>query len=158
MRKQSKYRPRAKKNPIQHCTSSFMLLKDYNPAYWTDMVLRLESAYDSMKTGRGNATEFHFIKSAHHIAEAILRVAKGPQDIDGILMRSGVALIEIHTRAQARGSWAMRSDEMAALTDLLSLHNELLEAVNVQQFEQALAGAKQYLLERRAIERKKAAA
>ena len=137
-------------NPVAYVLDSMRLLKDYNPSYWTDMVLRVDAALEALMMGRGTLTDFNFLKSAHHVSESILREVKGPLDIDGILLRSGVALINVHSRG---GKFIMRADEMAAVKELLALHTELLEAVTVQQFERAVAKAKAALIERARHER-----
>ena len=66
-------------------------------------------------------------------------VTLGGPDVDGTLVRSGAALMDVCDRANAGKGTALRAPEMQALRDMMALHDELVDVVTVGQMEKAMA-------------------
>lgn len=141
MRKRSKYRPKAVLvNPLGYVVESSTPLVEHG-SYVVNWQLKNNSAFEKLLKGKADKQDMNTLVAARNITEALV-VTLGGVDVDGTLERSAVALIDVCARGNEGRSLVMRSAEMQALRDLMSLHDELLDVVTVGQFEKALAYAK----------------
>ena len=141
MRKRSKYRPKpVLVDPVGYLVESNTLIKDHG-SWLLDWALKNNIAFGELLKGRASKTDMDTLVAARNITEALV-VTLGGTDVDGTLVRSAAALIDICARSNAGKGTAMRAEEMQAMRDLMALHDELLEVVTVGQFEKALAYAR----------------
>jgi hypothetical protein len=141
MRKRSKYRPKPKlADPVGFVVESSTPLVDHGN-YVVDWQLRNNSAFEKLLKGTADKKDLNTLVASRNITEALI-VTLGGHDIDGTLSRSAVALIDICDRGNSGKSVAMKAQEMQAMRDMMSLHDELLEVVTVGQFEKALTYAR----------------
>jgi hypothetical protein len=136
-----KYRPKpVMTNPVTFAIESVKPLADHD-SYVLNWKLRNTLAFGELLRGRANKKDLDTLVSARNICEALVVTLKGA-DVDGTLTRSAVALIDICNRANKGMGTATKAPELQAIRDLMSFHDELLEAVTVGQFEAALAYAR----------------
>jgi hypothetical protein len=136
-----RYRPKpVLVDPVAFAVEAVKPLAEHQ-SYVVNWKLRNTLAFGELLKGKASKTDIDTLASARNIVEALLVTLKGV-DIDGTLERSAVALIDICDRANKGMGTATRAPELQAIRDLMSLHDELLEAVTVGQFEAALAYAR----------------
>jgi hypothetical protein len=136
-----RYRPKpVLVDPVAFAVEAVTPLTELD-TYVLNWKLRNTLAFGELLKGRASKTDLDTIASARNICEALIVTLKG-KDVDGTLARSAVALIDICARANQGKGTATKAPELQAIRDLMSLHDELLEAVTVGQFEAALAYAR----------------
>jgi hypothetical protein len=136
-----KFRPKPMLvNPVGFVVESMTPLVEYE-SYVLHWKLRNTVAFGELLKGKASKTDIDTLASSRNIVEALLVTLKGV-DIDGTLDRSAVALVDICDRANQGKGTATRAPELQAIRDLMSLHDELLDAVTVGEFEAALAYAR----------------
>ena len=151
-----KYRPKSViLNTMEFVKESIKPLAEHD-SYVIDWKLKNHVAFATLLRGEAKKAQLDTLVAARNICEALVVTLKG-QDIDGTLTRSAVALIEVCARANAGKGTAMRAPEMQAMRDLMAFHDELLDAVTVQQFERALAYARKEIAAGRAARLKEVA-
>lgn len=149
MKKRSRYKPKpVLVDPVRFVVESSTLLVDHGN-HALSWKIKNNQAFASLMQGKANKLDMDTLAAVHNITEALL-VTLGGKDIDGTVIRSAVAIIDICDRANKGKSLAMRALEMQAMRDLMSLHDELVDVVTVGQFEKALAYAKREIATGRA--------
>lgn len=142
MRKKSKYKPRTDRliNPITYAIESQQLLAEHSPDYVVTWKIRNVESFGKLLRGEATHDDLNNLVAMRNVAEAML-VAVGIREDDGTIARSAMALIDICERYNDNVK-ALRAPEIQALRDVMQLHDELLDAISVKQFENALAYAK----------------
>ena len=136
-----RYRPKpVLVDPLAYAIESVKPLADHD-SYVLNWKLKNTVAFGELLKGRASKKDMDTLVAARNICEALIHILKGV-DVDGTLTRSAVALIDICSRANKGMGTATRAPELQAIRDLMSLHDELLDAVTVGQFEAALAYAR----------------
>lgn len=149
MRKRSRYKPKpVLVDPVAFVVEGSTLLADHG-SYALSWKLKNNQAFSSLMRGQAGKIDMDTLAAVHNITEGLL-VTLGGRDVDGTVARSAVAIIDICARAGEGKSLVMRAEEMQAMRDLMSLHDELVDAVTVGQFEKALAYAKREIAAGRA--------
>lgn len=132
-----KYRPKpVMLNTMEFVKESIKPLVEHD-SYVLDWKLKNNVAFAALLRAEATRKDLDTLVAARNIVEALVITLKGA-DINGTLVRSEAALIEICDRANAGKGTAMRAPEIQALRDLMEFHDALLDAVTVQQFETAL--------------------
>jgi hypothetical protein len=141
MRKKSKYKPRPLlTDPVAYVVESSTLLADHG-TYVIDWKLKNHGAMEMLIKGLAKKPHMDTIVAARNITEGLMVVLDGP-DVDGTLVRSGAALMDVCDRANSGKGTTLRAPEMQALRDMMALHDELLDVVTVGQMEKAIAYVK----------------
>lgn len=141
MRKRSKYRPRpVLTDPVAFVVESATMLGEHG-TYVVDWKLKNHVAMEMLFRGVAKRAHIDTLVAARNVTEALMVTLKGA-DVDGTLMRSGAALMDLCDRGNAGKSLVLRAPEMQAMRDLMGLHDELLDVVTVGQMERAIAYAK----------------
>lgn len=149
MRKRSRYKPKpVLVDPVAFVVEGSTLLADHG-GYALSWKLKNNQAFASLMRGQASKMDMDTLAAVHNITEGLL-VTLGGRDVDGTVARSAVAIIDICARAGEGKNLAMRAEEMQAMRDLMSLHDELVDVVTVGQFEKALAYAKREIAAGRA--------
>ena len=138
MRKKSKYKPRpVLTDPVAYVVESSTLLV-YHGTYVIDWKLKLHVAMEMLVKGIAKKPHLDAVVAARNITEGLM-VTLGGTDVDGTLVRSGAALMDVCDRANAGKGTTLRAPEMQALRDMMALHDELVDVVTVGQMERAIA-------------------
>ena len=138
MRKRSKYKPRpVLTDPVAYVVESSTPLVDHG-TYVIDWKLKLHVAMEMLVKGIAKKPHMDAVVAARNITEGLM-VTLGGTDVDGTLVRSGAALMDVCDRANAGKGTTLRAPEMQALRDMMALHDELLDVVTVGQMERAMA-------------------
>lgn len=146
-----KYRPKPiMLNAIEFVKESIKPLSEHD-SYVVDWRLKNNEAFAKLLRGQAARSDLDTMVAARNICEAVVKTKyKAEDDTDGTLVRSEAALLDICERANAGKGTAMKAPEMQAIRDLMTLHDTLLESVNVREFEAALRHAKTELMNGRA--------
>lgn len=132
-----KYRPKpVMTNAFEYAIESTKPLVEHG-SYVLDWRLKNNAAFGALLKAEAKRRDLDVLVAARNIVEAMVVTLKGA-DINGTLVRSEAALIDICARANAGNGTAMRAPEIQALRDLMDFHDALLDVVTVQQFETAL--------------------
>ena len=138
MRKKSKYKPRPRlTDPVAYVVESSTPLVDHG-TYVIDWKLKNHVAMEHLIKGMAKKPHMDAVVAARNITEGLM-VTLGGTDVDGTLLRSGAALMDVCDRANAGRGTTLRAPEMQALRDMMALHDELVDVVTVGQMERAMA-------------------
>lgn len=127
-------------DPVGYVTEGVRLLRDHGE-YRQTWLLQTHSAADMLVRGLGDHTHLDTILAAHNATCALVATLGYPDDT-GVVPKSEAALLALGRRAKTTGSHTMYAAEIAAMNEMISLHDEFLDCVTVQQMEDALAFAK----------------
>lgn len=90
--------------------------------------------------GEASKADMDALIAAHNITRALL-ITKGMPLVD-LLAAGKDAIVDIGRRHQELQRFVPRGPQITAINELLSLHDELLDAITVKEFENALAYAR----------------
>lgn len=96
------------------------------------------SALTALADGTATRLDVDQLIAARNMAEALRSVARLGMHHKEILAEGHMALIEVGKRTLADGKPSATPEEIAALTDLLELHDLQLEQTTVIQMERAI--------------------
>jgi len=96
------------------------------------------SALAALADGTATRLDVDQLIAARNMAEALRSVARLGMHHKEILAEGHMALIEVGKRTLADGKPSATPEEIAALTDLLELHDLQLEQTTVIQMERAI--------------------
>lgn len=140
MRKRSKYRPKPIiADPITH------LLMGIRPPS-TDKLLTVKiknhDAINSLLYGRATMADVDLLINMANMVEALYRLGFGKEYKDVVSVGLD-ALFQVGSRGVASGKFILKVSEIAAMNELMELHDAQLEVVTVIDMEKALALVKQ---------------
>ena len=95
-------------------------------------------ALAALTDGKATRLDVDQLIAARNMAEALRSVARLGMHHKEILAEGHMALIDIGKRTLANGKPSATPEEIAALTDLLALHDAQLEQCTVIQMERAI--------------------
>jgi hypothetical protein len=97
------------------------------------------SEYSKMQSSFEDAgKQINDLLAAHNATLGLVKTLNYPDDTY-IMQRSHSALQGVVARFAEVGRYVLRGSEMAALNEMISLHDEFLDHVTVRQMEEALA-------------------
>ena len=138
MRKRSSYRPRpVLVDPLGYVLESMKPITDHE-SYLVDLKLRNHAALTLLLKGQAAKQEINDLLAAHNATLGLVKTLNYPDDTY-IMQRSHSALQGVVARFAEVGRYVLRGSEMAALNEMISLHDEFLDHVTVRQMEEALA-------------------
>lgn len=143
------YRPR----PVVRDTMAFVRksltpLRDHDD-YVLNWKSSVHGSMHSLVRGIAVQQDVDSLLAAHHVCEALLKTGMGA-DYRQLLVASSAALRGLTDRAAQLGRFSVRETELAALNDMIDLHDALMEHVTVGQIDKALVLAKSEILAGRA--------
>ncbi len=138
MRKRSKYRPKGVRlDPIGYITEGFKPVMEHE-SFAVDLKLKNHNALVELTQGRADKSSINILISALNITESLWRLGFGVEYRQ--VVDEGIrALRDVGRRGLASGSFVLRSEEMAALTTAMELHDAQLEVMTIRDMERALA-------------------
>jgi hypothetical protein len=136
MRKRSSYRPKPIiTDPITH------LLEGIRPPS-TDKLLSIKiknhDAMNSLLYGRATIADVDLLINMANMVEALYRLGFGREYKDVVSVGLD-ALFQVGSRGVASGRFVLKVSEIAAMNELMELHDAQLEVVTVIDMEKALA-------------------
>jgi len=133
-----KYRPKPQiANPLAWAIESNMRLADH-AGYAVTWEVRANAAMLALTQGTAGKQEINDLLAAHNATLGLVKTLNYPDDTY-IMQRSHSALQGVVARFAEVGRYVLRGSEMAALNEMISLHDEFLDHVTVRQMEEALA-------------------
>jgi hypothetical protein len=132
-----KYRPKPKfMDPVGWTVESNKLLRDHGD-YAVTCKIRANDAMLALTQGRADLQSMGDLLAAHNVTLGLVGSLDYPDDTY-ITLRSQKALEDVVLRHKEVGRYVLKGSEMAAINDMLSLHDEFLDHVTVRQMEEAL--------------------
>jgi hypothetical protein len=133
-----KYRPKAQiTDPLTWAIESNKRLADHAD-YSLVWKVTVNGAMLALTQGTAGRQEINDLLAAHNGVLGLVKTLNYPDDTY-IMQRCQSALQSVVARFAEVGRYVLRGSEMAALNDMIALHDEFLDHVTVRQMEEALA-------------------
>ncbi len=141
------HRPRSRiLNAAEYAAESLQPLVEFDPDYVRAIKVRDHSAMTSMTQGTATQHEVEQLIATYNLAYAIWHTMTVPKFIanewQAILTQANDSLTALRARAAQLQRVVCRGCEIQALNNLLDLSDNLLDVLNVRQFEIALTYAR----------------
>lgn len=131
-----KYRPKTRlADPMDWVIQSIGPLREHDESSLL-FKTRVNLAMQLLIRGQAGSIEMNDLVSAHNITQALVEL-KGYPDTTRIMDRSLEALQQLFQRAVATGKPIVNAVQMAALNDMVGLHDEFVDAITLQDMERA---------------------
>jgi hypothetical protein len=135
MRKRSSYRPKhVIANPLEYAIAGVS-----PPNKDTLLVVKIKNhdAMNSLLYGRATKDDIDILIHMVNVTEALYRLGFG-REYKEVLTAGLDALHQVGTRGLTSGRFILKAPEIAALNELMELHDAQLEVVTVIDMEKAL--------------------
>lgn len=135
-----KYKPKAQMlNPHDYVLNNRKTLSEFDPGYITNIQIRAHSAMDVLIQGKAQVVDMDVLAASYNITLGMTRVINPQGDIrssfNRILHGGLISIQSLCDRGKKLGRITAKSTEIAALNELIGLHDEVLNVVTVKQFE-----------------------
>lgn len=156
-KRKMKYPPgSALQNPLEYVLSGFKPLTAHE-SYLVDLKLKNHGAMTALLRGSATKADIDTLIAMHNIQEAIRRmlvqkvIRDLPIELDSsTLIRGKAALLEVSARGAKTNHFVCRAPEIQALNDLMQMHDELMDIINVSHLDKAIYFAKAEITSKRA--------
>jgi hypothetical protein len=109
------------------------------PQAGVNLKLKNHAALESMLTGQGNRDQFEVLIGAFNVAEALLRLNPNLGESYAADIQAGQdALFSMGQRFGRIGKMAFTGPEMAAVKQVMQVHDAQLDACTVREMEKAI--------------------
>lgn len=138
MRKRSRYRPKPViTNPVAYVLESMTPVTEH-ASYLVDLKIKNHLAAATLARGEASRGDLDALIAMDNITEALCRAGFGAAYRE--LLRNGhQALLAVCRRHRAAGHVALDEAELAALNDLMELHNQQMQVITIRDMERATA-------------------
>lgn len=126
-------------NPL-HLIEGQQLASDNAPSQVTNWSLRGELAFDAVLNGAATKEDVCTLIAVQAIVASFVMGGVGTEH-EAIIKTSKAAIDTLQKRHASTGSSAINYQERSAITDLLGLHDAIMEVATVRMIEQAHAWA-----------------
>lgn len=138
MRKRSSYRPKGIiRDPITYVLTSIRPLAEHN-SYLLDLKIKNHGAMNSLLYGDATLQDMDMLISMCNVCEALYRLGFGREYKD-VVAKGLEALFQIGTRGYSIKKFACKLPEVAAMNELMELHDAQMDVITVRDMEKALA-------------------
>jgi hypothetical protein len=132
-----KYKPKSRLvNPMAWVMEGFSPISTMSE-YFINLKTVNHSAMESLVKGRCNPDEFNRLLAVHNMANVLVSMGYG-SEYDDVLDDSFAALTALGTRAEEKGRFVGRAQEITALNTLLELHDAQLAIITIEIMDKAL--------------------
>lgn len=137
MRKRSKYRPRrVLLNPVGFVLESLTPVAKHD-SFMVDLKIKNHGAMATLMQGRAGRTDIDVLIQMANITEALFRLKFGAEY--GDVVAAGLeALRAVGRRGAESGKFILRAPEIAALNDLMELHDAQMDVIVLKDMERAI--------------------
>jgi hypothetical protein len=135
MRKRSSYRPKPIiANPLEYAIAGVS-----PPSKDTLLIIKIKNhdAMNSLLYGRATKVDIDTLIHMANIVEALYRLGFGKEYKDVVTVGLE-ALFQVSSRGIASGQFILKVPEIAAMNELMELHDAQLEAVTVIDMEKSI--------------------
>jgi hypothetical protein len=137
MRKRSKYRPRAVlTNPVAYVVESMTPVTQHDN-YLLDLKIKNHGAMTALTQGQATIPDMDTLIAMSNIVDALWTLGFGKEFKD-VVVAGQAALISVGQRGAPTCRFILRANEMAALNNLMDLHDAQMEVVTVKDIERAI--------------------
>lgn len=138
MKKRSKYRPKGvNPDPIGHMLTGAKSLVEYN-SYLIDVKIKNHGAMHALLYGTATQQDMDTLITMVNMCEALYRMGVGADYAD--VVDTGLeALYQVGSRGREGNKFVCKLPEVAALNDLMELHNAQMDTITVRDIEKALS-------------------
>ena len=135
-------RKRGKRFTTRRDLSAFMRtlvgVKPLEQDQRTDLGIAYRMAFQSLRTGTGQESDFHTIACTLNIALVLAERGFGVEWVEQVKAAQD-GLMRCLGRGQKTGSWGLDGPAMTALTDALALHDEQIVLATQKEIREAIA-------------------
>lgn len=137
MRKRSKYRPkRVLLNPVGFVLESLTPVAKHD-SFMIDLKIKNHGAMASLMQGRAGRTDIDVLIQMANITEALYRLKFG-EDYGDVVAAGLEALRAVARRGAETNKFILRASEIAALNDLMELHDAQMDVIVLKDMERAI--------------------
>ena len=138
MRKRSKYKPRAVlANPIAYVLEGLTPVTQHD-SYLVDLKIKNHGAMAALTRGQATRADMDVLIAMSNMIEALWTLGFG-KEYEAIMCAGQAALIDVGRRGLTTNKFILRAGEMAALNDLMELHDAQMDVVTVGDIERGIA-------------------
>lgn len=137
MRKRSKYRPKpVLLNPVGFVLESLTPVAKHD-SFMIDLKIKNHGSMASLMQGRAGRADIDVLIQMANITEALYRLKFGVEY--GDVVSAGLeALRAVGRRGAETGKFILRAAEIAALNDLMELHDAQMDVIVLKDMERAI--------------------
>lgn len=138
MRKRSKYRPKGViLNPIAWVIEGTQRVLEHSGNTVLSLKIRNHAAMTALVRGKATKQDINLLINMINVCEALYRMGIGAEYSD--VMHDGLAaLAAVGTRGKDTNKFILWAAEMAALNDVMELHDAQIDVVTVRDLEKAI--------------------
>ena len=137
MRKRSKYRPRGViLDPIKYAVTSVQPITKYG-SHILDVKIKNHDAMNALLYGKATRQEMDILIAMANVVEALYRLGFGREYKD-VVVKGLDALFQIGTRGYPTNTFVCKLPEVAAMNELMELHDAQMDVITVRDMEKAL--------------------
>ncbi len=137
MRKKSKYRPKpVLANPVAYVVESLTPVAQHGQ-YLLDLKIKNHAAMTLLTQGNATRQDIDTLIQMANVCEALYRMGFG-LEYEGVVKRGMDALFDVGYRGRDTNRFILKAVEMAALNELMELHDAQLEITVVKDLENAI--------------------
>lgn len=138
MRKRSKYRPRVIiTDPVTYTIASVQPITKYG-SYILDLKIKNHDAMSALLYGKATKEQIDMLISMTNVCEALYRLGFG-RDYKDVVAKGLEALYQVSSRGFETNAFVCRLPEVAAMNELMELHDAQMDVITVRDMEKALA-------------------
>ena len=138
MRKRSKYRPKPIINDlITYTIASVQPITKYG-THILDVKIKNHVAMNALLFGKATKDDIDMLISMTNICEALYRLGFGREYKD-VVAKGLEALYQVSTRGVEASVFVCKLSEVAAMNELMELHDAQMDVITVRDMEKALA-------------------
>ena len=137
MRKRSSYKPRAVlANPLAYVLEGVKPVTRHE-SYLIDLKIKNHGAMAALVQGRATRRDMDVLIAMSNMVEALWSLGFG-RDYTDIVAAGQTALIDVGRRGKDTDKFILRAAEMAALNELMELHDAQMDVITVRDIERGL--------------------
>ena len=137
MRKRSKYRPKGIiRDPINYAITSVQPITKYG-SHILDVKIKNHGAMNALLYGKATQQDMDVLICMANVVEALYRLGFGKEYKD-VVSKGLEALYQIGTRGMPTNTFVCKLPEVAAMNELMELHDAQMDVITVRDMEKAL--------------------
>lgn len=149
MRKRSKYRPKGIiENPLSYVLESVKTVASHS-SYLLDLRIKNSAAMASLMQGKADKADIDVLVAMSNIVEALYLLGFG-KEYGEVAIGGREAILRIVHRAVEIKRFTPTAADIAALNDLMELHDAQMDVITIGDMERALQLARKRLANKKA--------
>lgn len=137
MRKRSSYRPKGViRDPINYAVTSVQPITKYG-SHILDVKIKNHGAMNALLYGKATRQDMDVLIAMTNVVEALYRLGFG-KEYEDVVVKGLEAMYQIGTRGYPTNTFVCKLPEVAAMNELMELHDAQMDVITVRDMEKAL--------------------